>query len=97
MSVFFGRSLLAVLVLLIVAAVLAVGNAFLKTHREYTHLQERQRELELNVAQLRVQHDQREAYLRLMLNDPSFLERVARERLGLARQEETIFRFDGRR
>lgn len=97
MSSILGRSLLVLLMLLIIAVGFALSGVIFKTQREYAHLQERQRELEANLAHLRLQHDQREAYLRLMLSDPEFIERVARERLGLVRPDETIFRFDARR
>jgi cell division protein FtsB len=60
-------------------------------------MKERQRQIETELADLRMQREQREAYLRLVLSDPEFLERVVRERLGMVKPDETVFRFDGRR
>ena len=36
---------------------------------------------------------QKEAYMARLIDDPEFLERVVRERLGYARPDELLFRF----
>ena len=36
---------------------------------------------------------QKEAYMTRLIDDPEFLERVVRERLGYARPDELLFRF----
>jgi cell division protein FtsB len=36
---------------------------------------------------------QKEAYLTRLIEDPEFLQRVARERLGYSRPDELLFRF----
>lgn len=68
--------------------------AMIRTYREYAHFQEREQRITRELAQVRNEFARREAYLDRLLNDPEFLERVARERLGYARPDEWVFRFE---
>lgn len=68
-------------------------TALLGTYREFEHFQERERRITAELEQTRTEFAQREAYIYRLLNDPDFLERVARERLGYARPDELVFRF----
>jgi cell division protein DivIC len=68
-------------------------SALLGTYREYEHFQERERRIAADLEQARHDFASREAYFYRLLNDPEFLERVARERLGYARPDELVFRF----
>jgi cell division protein FtsB len=69
------------------------GGLVLKTHREYRNFKERENRIEAKLLQARKEFDQKEAYLARLLDDPEFLERVVRERLGFARPDELLFRF----
>ena len=51
-------------------------------------------ELEKQLSHLKGKISQREKYLNLVLHEPDFLERVVRQKLGYARSEETIYRFE---
>ncbi|MGB0335059.1 MAG: FtsB family cell division protein [Opitutales bacterium] len=84
-----------VLMLLGMLCVLLVffGGLVLKTHREYQNFKERENRIEAKLLQARKEFDQKEAYLARLLDDPEFLERVVRERLGFARPDELLFRF----
>jgi cell division protein FtsB len=68
-------------------------SVLLGTYREYEHFQERERRIVADLEQARSEFARREAYFYRLLNDPEFLERVARERLGYARPDELVFRF----
>lgn len=69
------------------------GSLVLKTHREYKNFKERENRIEAKLIQARKEFAQKEAYLSRLLDDPEFLERVVRERLGYARPDELLFRF----
>lgn len=69
----------------------------MSTHREYQTYRQKLVETEQRLEYLRKEREEREAYLRAMLDDPEFVERVARERLGYIQPGEVIFRFDGER
>lgn len=97
MSSFFGRVVILALTFILIVVSISFTMVILQTNREYAHLKERQRQIESELAELRLQREQREAYLRLVLGDPEFLERVVRDRLGLVKPDETVFRFDARR
>jgi cell division protein DivIC len=84
------------LMLLCMLAVLVIFfcSLILQTHREYSNFKARENRIELKLIQARKEFDQKEAYLNRLLEDPEFLERVARERLGYSRPGELLFRFD---
>ncbi len=84
----------AVIVLLVVAAVLLVNVSYLPLVRE----NERLRQEELRLAdQIRKQDDilrQKQAAIEALRNDPGTIERLAREKLGLAKPGETVIHFE---
>ena len=65
----------------------------LKTHREYQNFKARENRIEAKLIQARKEFAQKEAYMTRLIDDPEFLERVVRERLGYARPDELLFRF----
>lgn len=67
-------------------------SLILQTHREYKNFKVNEFKIEQKLTQARKEFDYKEIYLEL-LEDPEFLERVARERLGYARPDELLFRF----
>lgn len=70
-----------------------VSSLIVQTYREYKHFKDREIRIEAKMAQARKEFEQKEAYLAQLLEDPEFLERVARERLGYSRPDEVLFRF----
>lgn len=84
-----------VLMLLGMLCVLVVffGGLLLKTHREFQNFKARQDRIEAKLIQARKEFEQKEAYLARLIDDPEFLERVVRERLGYSRPDELLFRF----
>jgi len=76
------------LVLIIFFSSLIVQN-----YREYKNFRARELRIEVKLTQARKEFQEKEAYLGQLLEDPEFLERVVRERLGYARPDELLFRF----
>lgn len=98
MTSFLGKCTLGLLGLFLVAVVASFATVLLQTYREYQHFSERQASVRAELDQLKEQRAYKERYLRLMLEDPEFLERVVREKLGYVRPDETVYIFsDGGR
>lgn len=78
----------------LVLVIILMSTALLQTYRQFETMKLRESELvkELETRQNELEH--RQEYLRLVVEDPEFIERVVRDKLGFARQGETIFRFD---
>ena len=86
------------LVSLVVAGVLVgvllfCAGLITRTHREFRTFKMREARVESELRQARKEFARKEAYLVKLMNDPEFLERVVRERLGYAAPNELLFRF----
>lgn len=92
-----GKSVLGLLVLVLVAVTTSFATVLLQTYREYQHAAAREAEIQAEIVRLREAQAYREKYLRLMLDDPQFLERVVREKLGYVGPNETVFVFESER
>lgn len=68
----------------------------MQAYREYDNFKGREQAMEERVTDMRRQVSAKERYLDHLLNNPEFLERVIRLKLGYARPDEVIFRFDER-
>lgn len=77
----------------LVAVVLVFGGMIARTHREFRTFKAREAKIEEELRQARKEFERKEAYLVKLMNDPEFLERVVRERLGYAGPDEMLFRF----
>lgn len=97
MTSFLGKCILGLLGLILIAAVASFSTVLLQTYREYRHIATREQAILTEVRELQEQQAYRERYLRLMLEDPEFLERVVREKLGYVRPDETVYIFENRR
>jgi cell division protein FtsB len=87
------RAFVLMLMGMLCVLIVFFGSLVLKTHREYQNFKERENRIEAKLIQARKEFAQKEAYLSQLLDDPEFLERVVRERLGYARPDELLFRF----
>ena len=87
------RAFVLMLMGMLCVLIVFFGSLVLKTHREYQNFKERENRIEAKLIQARKEFAQKEAYLSRLLDDPEFLERVVRERLGYARPDELLFRF----
>ena len=86
------RVIIATLVGALLLLIIFFSSLILQTHREYKNFKARELRIEEKLIQARKELEYKEMYLSL-LDDPDFLERVARERLGYARPDELLFRF----
>ena len=87
------RALVLMLMGMLCVLVIFFGGLVLKTHREYQNFKARENRIEAKLIQARKEFAQKEAYMARLIDDPEFLERVVRERLGYARPDELLFRF----
>lgn len=90
----FRRSVAAFYALLFLALTLFAGVFFVDTQRELSAQQLREDENRRQLIELKKSlADQRVAADRLK-NDPRYVERVIRDRLGYARPDEVVIRFE---
>jgi len=87
------RVILLMLLGMLIVLVIFFSSLILQTYREYKNFRVREIRIEKKLTQARKEFEQKEAYLARLLEDPEFLERVVRERLGYARPDELLFRF----
>ncbi|MGJ8639284.1 MAG: FtsB family cell division protein [Opitutaceae bacterium] len=87
------RVILLMLLGMLVVLVIFFSGLILQTYREYKNFRAREVRIEAKLTQARKEFEQKEAYLGRLLEDPEFLERVVRERLGYSRPDELLFRF----
>jgi cell division protein FtsB len=87
------RVILLMLLGMLIVLVIFFSSLMLQTYREYTNFRAREDRIEAKLIQARKEFEQKEAYLARLLEDPEFLERVVRERLGYSRPDELLFRF----
>ncbi len=90
----FARGFILFLAGVLVVVLVLMSAAVLQTYRQYETMRKREIALAVQLEKKQDELRNRQEYLRLVLEDPHFLERVVREKLGYARPDETIFRFD---
>ena len=88
-----AKALTYFLTLLLLFVVIFMGTALLRTYREYRTYRVREVELTAQLEAKQAELRQRQEYLRMVLDDPEFIDRVIREKLGFARPSEKVFRF----
>ena len=82
----------------VAAGVVALGVAlmFLPLFQQRRSMQDEAIRLDREIARLEALERKQKSEIDALKTDPAFVERTAREKLNLARPEETIFRFDPR-
>lgn len=88
-----ARLLQTVLVLLLAFCVVAGVFALLDRQRELERFRERESELGARAEDLQARLEHERAYLHKLLDDPDFLARVIRDKLGYVREDEVILQF----
>ncbi|MGC9451780.1 MAG: septum formation initiator family protein [Oceanipulchritudo sp.] len=89
-----SRILLVLLIVILSGVTTGLVLVWSQTHRELISFEERRAQLESELALLQAEREAKEAYLRAFLNDPGFVERVIRDRLGYVAPGELVFRFE---
>lgn len=83
-----------VLVLIVFGVITAILCAFFPTLRERSKQAERVEALKDEIAQQKLVLNRRMREVKLLRKDPSYVEVIARDRLDLMKEGETIFRLD---
>lgn len=77
---------------------LAVGTAsavfFFQTRREYDRLRQQEAATRARLAEAETRLHEQERVLERLRRDPEYVEKVIRRRLGYAKQDEFVFRFE---
>jgi len=89
------RRLIVGLYLLVFLAVgAASGLYFWEAHEEYDRLQQIEAAQHRRLAEAEARLQEQEKILERLRNDPVYVEKVIRRRLGYAKPDEFIFRFE---
>lgn len=91
---FFRRFIVVIYLLLFVSVAVASTTFFLQTRAEYLRLKEVERVTAERLAHARTKLQEQEEILRRLRDDPAYVEMVIRRRLGYAKPDEFIFRFE---
>lgn len=90
----FRRFIVALYLLLFVVVAGASTTFFLQTRAEYLQLKEAERVATERLAIAETRLREQEEILRRLRSDPAYVEMVIRRRLGYAKPDEFIFRFE---
>lgn len=92
-SAVFYKGLFFSLVLCSLVLNVWLGMTLLQARREQAALNHREEALLVELAETLQQTEDKQEYLDRLVRDPDFRERVVREKLGRAREDEIIFHF----
>lgn len=70
------------------------GVFFYRTHGEFLNLKAQEVENRRRLAETELRLLEQRDVLDRLKNDPAFIERMIRDRLGYARSDEVVFRFE---
>jgi cell division protein FtsB len=88
------RVIISIYLLVFLSMTVASGVFFLHTRREYQLLQRSEVESRQQLAEAQLKLREQERILERLRNDPAYVEMVIRRRLGYAKPDEMIFRFE---
>lgn len=88
-----SRILLVLLIVALSGVTTGLVLVWTQTKREFVAFEERRLDMESQLAELRQEREAKEAYLRAFINEPEFVERVIRDRMGYVGPGEIVFRF----
>ena len=90
----FSQLILGFYAALFVAVTLWAGVFFVQMHRDLTQLKFQEATNQRRLAEAVTRLQAREKYLDQLRHDPALLERIIRQKLGYARTQEFVFRFE---
>ena len=93
-SIAFYKLLVGGLAVLLALTGVLSAALILQARRELLHYSQEEQGLRDQLKDLQLQLDQRQESLERLENDPAFLEREVRQRLGYSKPDEDIFRFE---
>ena len=80
--------------LIVVVVFVGIGLAFVPVIKNHSQLRAQLRKLQLEIANLEDTLKREETKLKLLKTDPEYVETIARDKLDVMREGETIFRLD---
>ncbi len=89
-----GRIIFSIYALLFLALSSFSGVFFYRTYHEFTNLKKQEAENMRRFAEAEQLLQEQKIFLERLQNDPAFVEREIRQRLGYARPAEVVFRFE---
>jgi cell division protein FtsB len=89
-----SRILLILLIVVLSGVTTGLLLVWNQTRREFVAFEEHRIQVESQLASMKREREAKEAYLRAFLNEPEFVERVIRDRLGYVGPGEIVFRFE---
>lgn len=93
MPTWLHRFILFVAALACVGVIGLLGTVLVQTRAEYVQVQQAELAARERLAEVEARLAEQEVVLDRLRNDPAYLERVIRSRLGYAKPEEFVFRF----
>jgi Septum formation initiator len=94
LTVFLRRLVIALYLIVFLAIGAASGVYFLQAREEYNRLRRIEAENRRRLAEVEARLREQEKILERLRSDPVYVEKVIRRRLGYARPDEFIFRFE---
>ena len=88
--------LVGLLALILFCTVFWFVSSGIRAKRELATLNTRQIQMQAQLKEDSQDYQARHAYLKKMVSDPAFFERIVRERLEYSREGEVVFRFTHR-
>lgn len=80
--------------MLLCAVTASFAIVLMQNWRQYESLKETEMRLQSRLSQVKQELRIKKQYYELLCNDPDFIERIARQKLGYAHPNEIIFRFE---
>ncbi len=90
----FSKLIFGIYAALFVAGAVWAGDFFLQMHRDYTGLKAQEMANQRRLAEATARLDSQVKYLDQLHHDPVLVEKLIREKLHFAKEQEFIFRFD---
>lgn len=94
MPAWLHRLLLAVCALVSVGVITGLAVVLSQTRAEYARVRQAELQVRQRLAELEVKLAEQEVVLDRLRNDPAYIDQVIRRRLGYAKPEEFVFRFE---
>lgn len=90
----FNKIILGFYAVLFVGVTLWAGDFFVQMYRDLAALKAQESSNQRRLDEARRQLASQEAYLDKLRHDPALIERLIRQKLGYAKPEEFVFRFE---
>lgn len=94
MPAWLHRLLLAVCALVSLGVITGLGVVLSQTRAEYARVRQAELQVRRRLAEVEVKLAEQEVVLDRLRNDPAYIDMVIRRRLGYAKPEEFVFRFE---